>query len=106
MKMIEEKQLVLHKGIYKPIASVSEAIFMITGMTIGAGVLGIPYVVAQVGLKIGLLYIVILGAVILAMNLMLGDIAVRTKEELQIPGLAGKYLGKWARYVLSVTIIC
>jgi tyrosine-specific transport protein len=105
MKMIEDKQLVLHKGIYKPIATVPEAIFMITGMTIGAGVLGIPYVVAQVGLKIGLLYIVILGTVILALNLMLGDIAVRTKEELQIPGLAGKYLGKWARYVLSATII-
>ena len=45
MKMIEDKQLVLHKGIYKPIATVPEAIFMITGMTIGAGVLGIPYVV-------------------------------------------------------------
>jgi tyrosine-specific transport protein len=105
MKMIEDKQLVLHKGIYKPIATVPEAIFMITGMTIGAGVLGIPYVVAQVGLKIGLLYIVVLGAVVLALNLMLGDIAVRTKEELQIPGLAGKYLGKWARYILSATII-
>src|SRR3989339_1430069 len=105
LQIVEEKQLALHQGVYKPIASVADAIFMITGMTIGAGILGIPYVVAQVGLKIGLLYILVLGAVMLALNLMLGDIAVRTKEKLQICGLAGKYLGNWAKQLLNVIII-
>ncbi len=78
---------------------------MITGMTIGAGVLGIPYVVAQVGLKIGLAYILALGLVMLFLNLMLGEIAVRTNESLQIPGLAGKYLGKWAKLLLNIIIV-
>ena len=105
LQIIEEKKIVLHQGVYKPAASVADAVFMITGMTIGAGVLGIPYVVAQVGLRPGLLYILVFGIVMFALNLMLGDIAVRTKEKLQIPGLAGKYLGNWAKQVLNVIII-
>ena len=100
-----DQKIILHQGVYKPSASVADAIFMITGMTIGAGVLGIPYVVAQVGLKIGIAYIVGLGLVMLALNLMLGEIAVRTNESLQIPGLVGKYLGKWVKLFLNIIII-
>ena len=101
----EEKSIILHHGVYKPSATVTEAIFMITGMTIGAGILGIPYVVAQVGLIAGLLYILGLGIVMLFLNLMIGEIAVRTKENLQLPGYAGKYLGAWAKSLLTFTII-
>ncbi len=100
-----DQKIILHQGVYKPAASVADAVFMITGMTIGAGVLGVPYVVAQVGLKIGIVYILALGLVMLFLNLILGEIAVRTNESLQIPGLAGKYLGKWAKYLLNVVII-
>lgn len=102
---IKDQKIILHQGVYKPVASVADAVFMITGMTIGAGVLGIPYVVAQVGLKVGLAYIIGLGLVMLFLNLILGEIAVRTNESLQIPGLAGKYLGKWVKYFLNVIII-
>lgn len=102
---MHDKQIVLHQGVYKPVASVAEAVFMITGMTIGAGVLGIPYVVAQVGLGVGLIYIFVLGIVMLFLNLMIGEIAVRTKEHLQLPGFAGKYLGRTAKSILSITII-
>lgn len=102
---LKEKKIILHQGVYKPAASVADAVFMITGMTIGAGVLGVPYVVAQVGLKIGIAYIVGLGLGMLFLNLVLGEIAVRTNESLQTPGLAGKYLGKWAKHILNVVII-
>lgn len=101
----EDQKIILHQGVYKPTASVADAIFMITGMTIGAGILGIPYVVAQVGLQIGLAYILVLGAIMLALNLILGEIAIRANEPLQIAGLAGKYLGNWARYFLNILII-
>ncbi|MBU0545959.1 hypothetical protein KKA13_01765 [Patescibacteria group bacterium] len=103
--MKDERPLVLHKGVYKKPATVGEAVFMITGLTIGAGILGVPYVVAQVGLIVGLIYILVLGLVVLSLNLMVGEIAVRAGEPLQLPGLAGKYLGSWAKRVLSVTII-
>lgn len=101
----EERTVVLHKGIYKKTSTVGEAVFMITGMTIGAGILGLPYVVAQIGLIPGLICIFFLGIAMLCLNLMIGEVAVRTKENLQLPGFAGKYLGPWAKRVLSVTII-
>ena len=78
---------------------------MITGMTIGAGILGLPYVIAQVGILTGVIYIICLGLVMLCLNLIIGEIAVRTKKSFQLPGFAGKYLGSWAKNVLSVTII-
>jgi tyrosine-specific transport protein len=105
MQTQSEKKIIMHQGVYKPSASVADAVFMITGMTIGAGVLGIPYVVAQVGLKIGIVYILALGLVMLVLNLMIGEIAVRTNESLQIPGLVGRYLGKWVKYFLNIIIV-
>ncbi|HNU96243.1 MAG TPA: aromatic amino acid transport family protein [Candidatus Magasanikbacteria bacterium] len=100
-----DQKIVLHKGIYKYEATVGEAIFMITGMIIGAGVLGIPYVVAQSGLIPGLFYIAVLGTVMMLLNLMVGEIAIRTNQELQLPGFAGKYLGGWAKALMSFIII-
>ncbi len=101
----EDKKIILHQGVYKRPVSVGDAIFMITGMSIGAGILGIPYVVAQVGLKIGIVYILVLGLVMLCLNLMLGDIAVRTSEPLQIPGLVGRYLGKGPKYIINILVV-
>ena len=66
---------------------------------------GLPYVVAKTGLLVGLFYIVAFGLVMLFLNLMLGEISVRTNEELQLAGFAGKYLGTWAKVVLAITII-
>ncbi|MDO8499390.1 MAG: aromatic amino acid transport family protein [bacterium] len=100
-----DRPVVLHQGIYKKTATVGEAVFMITGMTIGAGILGVPYVVAQVGLVVGLVYILVLGIVMLYLNLIIGETAVRTGENLQLPGLAGKYLGPWAKGVVSAIAI-
>lgn len=102
---LAEKPIILHQGVYKPQASVAEAVFMITGMTIGAGILGIPYVVAKVGLWTGIAYILVLGVIMLYLNLMTGEVAVRTKQSLQLPGLAGHYLGNWARHFLSVVMV-
>ncbi len=103
--MLDERPVVLHQGIYKRVTSMPAAIFMITGMTIGAGVLGLPYVIAQVGLKIGLITILALGIVMMLLNLMIGEIAVRTGEPLQLSGFAGRYLGGWAKHVMSFVVV-
>lgn len=102
---MEERPVVLHQGMYKPTATVTEAVFMITGMTIGAGILAIPYAVQQVGLLAGLGCIAAIGLVMLLLNLMIGEIAIRTRLPLQLPGFAEKYLGKWAKTVLSFTVL-
>jgi len=78
---------------------------MITGMTIGAGVLGMPYVISKVGLLIGILYIIVIGLVMLGLNLMIGEVALKTDEQLQLPGLSGRYLGNWAKYLSSFLFI-
>ena len=101
----QDQKTVLHQGVYKYQTNVVDAIFMITGMTIGAGILGLPYVISQAGLLMGMFYIVAFGLVMLFLNLMLGEIAVRTNGELQLAGFAGKYLGKWAKGIIATTII-
>ena len=73
-------------------------ISILVGTAVGAGVLGIPYVAAQAGFFVAFAYIILLGLIILLVNLYLGEIALRTKGNHQIPGYAKKYLGKKGRF--------
>jgi len=77
-----------------------KAIALLTGTIIGAGVLGIPYVVAQSGFLTGLLAIIILGVAVLFLNLFFGEIVLRTPGNHQLPGYAEKYLGKWGKKIM------
>lgn len=70
---------------------------------IGAGVLGLPYAVAKVGLPIGIPYIVAIGLLMLGVNLLVGEVLVRTRKNIQLAGLAKLYLGRWAE-ILMVAI--
>ncbi|MBI2128599.1 GerAB/ArcD/ProY family transporter [Candidatus Woesearchaeota archaeon] len=82
-----------------------EAIATLVGVVIGAGVLGIPYVVQQAGLWIGLLDIALIGIAILFINLFLGEIVLRTKGDHQLTGYASKYLGKWGKALMAFSMI-
>jgi len=73
------------------------ATFTLTGTIIGAGILGLPYIFAQSGFLAGLFWLIVLGAVILFVNLTLGEITLRTKGKHQLSGYAEKYLGKWGK---------
>lgn len=103
--LTQERPVILHQGIYKPASSATEAVFMITGLTIGAGVLALPYAIATVGVVLGGIILILLAGITLLLHLMLGEIAVRTNEPLQLPGFAGKYLGRFAKQLISATII-
>ena len=87
-------QLVKHHGIFRRQLSLWEGMSLILSGTIGAGMLAIPYAVAQVGIGIGLTYLLVIGLLMIGLNLMIGEVSVRTKARFQIPGLARKYLGK------------
>src|SRR3989338_3141021 len=82
-----------------------EAIATLVGVVIGAGVLGVPYVVQQAGLWIGLFDIALIGIAVLFINLFLGEIVLRTKGNHQLTGYAGKYLGKWGKALMSFSMI-
>lgn len=82
-----------------------EAISTLIGFTIGAGILGIPFVVAKAGFLTGILNILILGILILLLNLYLGEVTLRTKGIHQLTGYAKIYLGKIGNYLMIVSFI-
>lgn len=82
-----------------------EAVATLTGTTIGAGVLGIPYVVAQSGVLIGLLHIVIIGTAVMLVNLLLGEVVLRTKGNHQLTGYAEKYLGNAGKRLMALMMV-
>jgi amino acid permease len=71
-----------------------KAVAILTGTTIGAGVLAIPYSIYVAGYWLGILYLMILGIVMIVLNLMLGEVILRTKKNLHIPEIIKLYLGK------------
>jgi len=65
------------------------------GMIIGVGLFGLPYVIAKSGALIGLIYFLILSAIIISNHLIYGETLLRTKIKCRLAGLANLYLGKW-----------
>ena len=72
------------------------------GAIIGAGVLGIPYVISLSGFKVGLLHLIIIGIIMAILMLYLGEITLRTKKDHQLAGYAEKYLGKKGKILMSL----
>lgn len=93
-----------HHGIFRKQISLYEGIALVTSGTIGAGVLGVPYAVAQVGILPGLLLLLFIGLLMMGVNLMVGDIAVKTPGLHQLPGFAGHYLGAWGKWAMTTVI--
>lgn len=81
-----------------------KAVTTLTGTIIGAGVLAIPYTIYTAGYWLGVLYLIILGIIMTILNLMLGEVVLRTKKKLHIPELIKLYLGKKG-YVLVLIAI-
>jgi tyrosine-specific transport protein len=84
---------------------VFEAASTLMGAIIGAGILGIPYVIAKAGFFYGILNIVIIGLLVLFMNLCLGEIVLRTPNNHQLTGYAEKYLGKHGKRIMGFAMI-
>ncbi|MBI2575301.1 amino acid permease [Candidatus Woesearchaeota archaeon] len=82
-----------------------EAIATLIGATIGAGVLGIPYVVAKAGFWTGMAVILSLGAATLMINLYMGEVVLRTKGRHQLSGYAEKYTGKLGKGLASAFMV-
>lgn len=78
---------------------------ILIGTTIGAGVLGIPYVTAKAGFLISLVYILLIGLIIVLVSLYLGEIVLRTKGNHQLGGYAEKYFGKKGKLIVNFAMI-
>ncbi|MBI5065283.1 amino acid permease [Candidatus Woesearchaeota archaeon] len=81
------------------------AIATLVGTIIGAGILGIPFVVSKAGFLTALPLIIILGLIFLLVNLSLGEITLRTKGAHQLTGYMEKYLGKPGKFFMMLSMI-
>lgn len=77
----------------------------LVGCIIGAGILGIPYVVAKVGLVAGIFQIILIGNMMLLLHIYLGDVVSKTKGNHQLVGYAEKYLGKNGKRLMWLSMI-
>ena len=82
-----------------------ESIAVLVGTIIGAGVLGIPYVVYQSGFLTGLALMAVVALAIMLVNLHLGEIVLSTKKKHQLTGYAEKYLGRWGKYLMFGSVV-
>jgi len=81
------------------------ALAVLIGTTIGAGFLGIPYVVGKSGFLPGLAYLIFVACFILLVKLYLGEISLRTKENSQLTGYAKRYLGKSGKILMFFAMV-
>ncbi|HIG92574.1 TPA: amino acid permease [Candidatus Woesearchaeota archaeon] len=75
------------------------------GTIIGAGILGIPYVIAQTGFFYGLILLMAIGVAFLFLNLFAGEVVLRTKQQHQLTGYAEKYLGKGGKLLMTFSMV-
>ena len=78
---------------------------ILIGSCIGAGVLGIPYIAAQAGFFVVLMYIFLIGFLIYTVNSFLGEVILRTKGDHQLIGYVERYLGLKARHVMEFAFV-
>ncbi len=81
------------------------AIATLVGTIVGAGILAVPYVVAQSGFLFGFIITIMLGLAFLLLNLMTGEIVLRTHKQHQLTGYAEKYLGRWGKRLMMFSMV-
>ncbi len=81
------------------------AIAYLIGITIGAGILALPYAFAQVGFLIGAVELIIVWSIVLLLTLYLGEVVLRTKGNHEVTGLTEIYLGKKGKTMIVVVSI-
>lgn len=100
----QETAVAPHAGVFRKQISLYEGVALVTSGTIGAGVIGIPYAVAQVGMLPGLALMLFIGLLMMGMNLIVGDISMRSSGNHQLPGFAERYLGAWGKWLMTIII--
>jgi tyrosine-specific transport protein len=76
------------------------ALAVLIGTTIGAGFLGIPYVISKAGFLPGVFFLAFIALIMLFVKLCLGEVSLRTRGNHQLAGYAEKYLGKTGKILM------
>lgn len=76
-----------------------QAVTALIGTTIGAGIFGLPFVIAKIGFFPGMIYLLVLGGLTLILNLGYGEVILRTAGDHQLAGYVEIYLGKGGKRI-------
>ncbi len=76
------------------------AVAALIGGTVGVGIFGIPLAFSKAGFLIGFIFLILMAGVTLLINLMYGEIILRTRQDHQLTGYAEIYAGKMYRRLL------
>lgn len=82
-----------------------EAVLILSGMIIGAGMFGIPFSFARAGFWLGTIELIILTGVILLVHLIYGEVILRTQELHRLPGYVALYLGGQAKILSRLSAL-
>lgn len=77
---------------------------VLVGSMVGVGVFGIPFAFVKAGFWVGFLFLIFIGFITLLLNLMYGEVVLRTDEEHQITGYTEKYLGPWFKRAIFFSV--
>lgn len=81
------------------------AVATLVGSTVGVGIYGMPFAFQKAGFGIGLLFLIGIGGLFIFINLMYGEIILRTHEQHQFIGYTNKYLGTVAKKINLLTFM-
>lgn len=91
----------MFKNLYQRI----EAIALIAGTIIGAGVLGVPYAVAELGVVLSSIVLLLVGGMLATLMLFLSEVSLCTNSRQQLTGYAGSHLGPHAKHILAIALV-
>jgi len=78
------------------------AISTLIGTAVGAGIFGLPYVAAKAGFVPALILLAILGAIMILLSLMYGEVTLRTTNKGRLVGYCEKYIGKNGKRIATL----
>lgn len=81
-----------------------EAAMLVVGSTIGSGVLGLAYASRSAGWPVLVVWLVLAGFFSLASMLYVAETAMRTRQPLQLSGLAARYVGKIGSWAIFFSV--
>ena len=82
-----------------------EAVAVVAGTIIGAGVLGVPYAVAELGVVLSAVVLLLVGGMLAILMLFLSEVSLQTNGRQQLTGYAASYLGPHAKHILATALV-
>lgn len=76
-----------------------------SGAMIGVGFLSLPYVAMKAGIAVAMLYLVVLTAIVIVIDLVFAKISLKTPDFKRFPGFCGYYLGNWGKAIAFLSSI-